>query len=368
MKSRLLSRLEADIRGATQTLAADCARCERAAYLARIGDFDEAGREIAAIQQRHESRPSAAISAWLNLANGLVSHYSNLGSSTHDRLKRAHAISSAARLTDLQALSAAWLAHLDYLRMDAAGVARYAAQALTIARPDHHAARARACLVVAQSYDEAGRLDLARPWYDRAHRHATTEGDDSTLSAMLWNKASLRLAALRQALACGPAGAVADQRALLSAESTANFDAMLGVRSLRALQPILRAQTCSLLGRTDEALALYEQHLADALDQGMGSVEGTLLADRAWCRLQAADETGAAQDARAAEGCLAREAAHCDRAPGHSRLVQVWEALGDRSACERQRQLAQQAWQGHAEDQANLLDALNREFAAGPAP
>ncbi len=366
MSSRLLSRLDADIRSATPALAADRLRCERAAYLARLGEFDEATREIAAVHQRHEARPSAAISVWLNLAHGLVSHYSDLGSQTQDRIRRAHAMSVATGLTDLQALSAAWLAHLAYLRMDAAGAAGHAAEALRLAQPDHHAARARACLVVAQAYDEAGRLDQARPWYDRAHRHATTEGDDATLSAMLWNKASLRVAALRQALACGRAEAVDDALALLSAESTANFDALIGVRSLRALQPALRAQTCSLLGRTDEALALYEEHLDEALNQGLRSIEGVLLADRAWCRLQAQNTSGASDDARLAEGCLAREASFCDRAPGHTRLTQVWQALGDHAAAERQRQLAQRAWQGHAGDQANLLEALDRAFAADP--
>ncbi|HWI11548.1 MAG TPA: hypothetical protein VNU48_09485 [Burkholderiaceae bacterium] len=366
MKSRLLSRLEDDIRSATQTLAADRLRCERAAYLARLGEFDEATREIAAVHQRHEARPNAAISVWLNLAHGLVSHYRELGSQAHDRVRRAHAMSVAAGLTDLQALSAAWLAHLDYLRMNATGAAGHAAEALRLARSDHHAAQARACLVVAQTYDEAGRLDRARPWYDQAHRHATAEGDDATLSAMLWNKASLRVAALRQAVASGQVGAAAEAQALLSAESTANFDAMLGVRSLRALQPILRAQTCSLLGRTDEALALYEQHLTEALDQGLRSIEGTLVADRAWCRLQARNISGASEDARLAEGCLAREAPFGDRAPGHSRLTQVWEALGDHAAAERQRQLSLHAWQGHARDQANLLEALDKALAAAP--
>lgn len=355
MKSRLLSRLEADIRSAADPLAADCLRCERAAYLARLGEVEEATRELAALRQCYGPNPQPALSAWVHLADGLIGHYTNLAPGARDKLARAHALSAAAGLKPLQALSAAWLAHFEYLRLDVAALARRAGEALSLARPDHHAAQARARLVVAQSYHEGGRYDLARPWYDQARHHATTEGDDATLSAMLWNIASLHVAAARQLEA---AGSPVDAQARLSAESTGHFDAMLGVRSLRALQPILRAQAYTVLGRTDEALALFDAHLAEALDQGMREVEGVLLADRAWCRLRAGHLPGARGDAGAALACLAIPGSHCDRAPGHSRLAQVYVVLGETDAAMRQRELAVQAWAGHAADQSRLIEAL----------
>ena len=364
MKSRLLRRLEADIASAKNPRAADCLRCERAAYLARLGEFDTARQELVAVQQRHATRPNAGVSAWVNLGEALVSFYSDLGPASHDKMKRAYALSSAVGLQPLQALSAAWLAHFAYLRMDIGLMARYATEALSLAGEDNHGARARATLVVAQSYHEGGRLDLARPWYDLARRHAAAEGDDVALSAMMWNMASLRVAALRQAEALGPAHAFAGEHALLSAESTAHFDAMLGVRSLQALQPILRAQICTLLGRTEEALPLFEAHVAVSLAQGMASAEGSLRADRAWCRLKAGHREGAEEEAGAAEACLAlAHGTFGDRAPGHSRLVQVFEVLGDAGAVLRQKQLAETTWQAHILDQANLVDTLNREFA-----
>lgn len=363
MTSRLLSRLESDIRGAPNALTADCLRCERAAYLARLGDLDEAARELAALRERYSSHRHTVISAWIHLADGLISHYTDLAPQARDKLARAQALSAAAGLTPLQALSAAWLAHLEYLRMDAPAMARRAAEAIGLARADHHAALARAKLVVAQGYHEAGRYDLARPWYEQVHRHATADGDDATLSAMMWNTASLWVAAWRQIEACGPGPAVGAPPALLSAESTANFDAMLGVRSLRSLQPILRAQVCTLLGRSDEALTLYDRHLAEALAQGMRPVEGILLADRAWCRLRAGRDVLARDDAQASASALARPGNWCDRAPGHSRLAQVCDALGDPAAAHSQRELASTAWAGHRKDQAKLVEALDAAFA-----
>lgn len=367
MRSRLLSRLDAEIGAARTPFAADCLRCERAAYLARRGDVDEATRQLDALRKRYSASPSSAISAWLHLAEGLLGHYKDISPHARDELTRAHALSAAAGLKPLQALSAAWLAHLDYLRMDIDSMARRVTEALSLAQADHHAALARAKLVVAQAYHEAGRFDLARPWYDRAHGHATAEGDDATLSAMMWNMASLRVAGCRQTEACEPAAVAVDARALLSAESTAHFDDMLGMKSLRALQPILRAQVCTLLGRTDEALALYLAHLTDALGQGMQPVAGVLIADRAWCHLRAGGLSAARADAAAAASALSEPGSFCDRAPGHSRLAQVFDALGEAQAARAQRELAATAWAGHRLDQARLVDALGSALPATPA-
>ncbi|CAM5791048.1 hypothetical protein [Rhizobacter fulvus] len=359
MKSRLLSRLDNDIREASHPLAADSLRCERAAYLARLGDFDEARREIAALRERYGPQPSTAISAWLHLAEALVGHYTDLGPAVRDKLARAHALSAAGGLKPLQALSAAWLAHLDYLAMDATALVRRASEALSLAEADHHAALARVKLVIAQAYHEAGRYDRAQPWYQQARRHATADGDDATLSAMMWNMASLRVAAWRQLAARGTPGADSEMHLLLGAESTAHFDAMVGVRSLSALQPILRAQVCALLGRVDEALALFEAHLDDSLRQGMEPVAGILLADRAWCRLQARHAVSARADATAAAAALDRPGCACDRAPGHTRLAQVFEALGDSAAARRQHALGAAAWSDLENDQARLIAALD---------
>jgi hypothetical protein len=368
MKSRLLSRLDTDIRGAPHELAADCLRCERAAYLARLGRFDDARSEIDALRRRYGQQPTTSISAWLHLAEALVGHYTDLGPHARDKLARAHALSAAAGLKPLQALSAAWLAHLDYLAMDPAAMVRRATEALALASADHHAALARVKLVIAQSYHEAGRYDRAQPWYQQARRHATADGDDATLSAMMWNMASLRVAAWRQLAARGAPAADSEMNLLLGAESTAHFDAMIGVRSLSALQPILRAQVCSLLGRSTEALALFEAHLDEARRQGMEPVAGILLADRAWCRLQSHNPIAAGVDARAAAAALDLPGSACDRAPGHSRLVQVFDALGDAAAARRQHALGAAAWAALENDQGRLIAALDdAAFAPGVA-
>jgi len=94
MTSRLLSRLESDIRGAPDALTADCVRCERAAYFARMGDGAAAARELADVQRRHAARPNAAVSGWVHFAQAVVDHYGSQAPQSQDRMKRAHALAS----------------------------------------------------------------------------------------------------------------------------------------------------------------------------------------------------------------------------------------------------------------------------------
>ena len=359
MKSRLLVRLESEIRSAPSGSLADCLRCERAAYLARHGDVTEATSELGEVRERHDaSRPRLRVYAWLNLAEGLIGHANHAGPRVREKLARAHALSGAADLRPLRALASAWLGHLDYLGKNATGIAKHVAESLAMALPDHHGAHARAALVVAQSYDEGGRYDMARRWYARAHWHATEEGDDAALSAILWNMASLRVAAWRQAEASG-SPATPGRHALASAESAALFDRLSGVGTRLALQPILRAQACTLIGRTDEALVLFEAGLAPALAQGLAPIEGVLLADRAWCRLRAGRLDAARADARAAATALALPGSHGERAPGHSRLAQVHAGLNDAALAREHQRLAVERWAGHRSDQARVVAALD---------
>lgn len=356
--SRLLQRFNAEIGSARSLLEADCLRAQRAAYRARIGEFERADADLATLHARYDGKPRAAISAWIHLAEGLRSHYTDLGHAARDKIQRAHALSTAAGLTSIQALCAAWLAHLAYLRMDAAAIARHVAQALALATPEDHAAQSRAHLVVAQALDEAGRVDLAKPWYERAHLHATTEGDDATVSAMMWNRAALRLATLRQVSCSGGDATALREQVRLHIDSTDRFDSWRKVQSLQSLQRILRAQYLAETGAHAQALALFDAHLDEALSQGLGGIASVLMADRAWCRLQLGDRDAALDAARHAEAHLHQALTHGDRAPAHSRLAQVFVALTREQEAQRHQALASAAWQGHVNDQTLLLQAL----------
>ena len=116
--SRLELRLEAEISAAPSVLEADCKRAELAAYWVRLGRVAEVELTLQDLHHRYRAHPNVAISAWLNLVEGLVGHFGDMDPGARDKILRAHALSSAAGLLPMRALAAAWLAHFDYARLD----------------------------------------------------------------------------------------------------------------------------------------------------------------------------------------------------------------------------------------------------------
>jgi tetratricopeptide (TPR) repeat protein len=357
--SRLLTRLNADIAAERIPLRADLLRAERAAFLARQGQIEEARRDVVDLQQRYANRPSVEVSAWLSLVESLISYFSDMGPAAMDKMRRAHALSKAGGLLQLQALSAAWLAQMDYLRLDLQSMASNLATSLKLAESKNFAARSRTCLVVAQAFHTAGRLDLALPWYTQAREHANACGDDATISALMHNMAWIRVVNMRNASFIGTSDRGEGEHVLMAAESTWSFDQLVGATSLDSYVPLLHAQILSVQGRASLALEIYEKHLLAGVQQGLERLHGTLLADQAWCRAQVGQYEAARRDAESAETHLLPDGNFDDRAPGFSRLVQVFELLGDSDSAKRNQDLAERMWHGHADTQARLIDVLS---------
>jgi predicted negative regulator of RcsB-dependent stress response len=362
-KSRLLAKLDAAIASTRDPMQAACFSAERAALLARLGRFDEAVAELAALRARAASANSPSLAVWLCLADGMVEHFRNQSPSARDRIHRAYALAVAARLRPLIALSAAWLAHTDYVYDDLPGLARHVAEALQEAEPDQHAARARAALVAAQGYHWGGRPDRAQPWYQRAHEHATAEGDDTTLSALLKNRAWISGNHARMASIFGPEqfplDATALRHAQMSAESSEHFDAHLGHTALRSLGPVMRAQLLVAQGQYDEALGALLQHLAASQQDGSDYTRPVLQADIAWCQVNLGRPDAALASARDAEASFVPHCEEEDRAAAHGRLHQVFAALKMDAEARTHEQEARAQLQALREEQSRLVSLLD---------
>ena len=342
--SRMELRLEAEIAEATTAIDGDCKRAELAGYQARLGRFDEARSTLSTLRQRYDQRPHVAISSWLNLVEGLVGHFSDMDPAARDKVLRAHALSTAAGLTSIRALSAAWLAHLDYARLDVEAMSKHVRESFRLSVPTQDGVRSRACLVVAQALHLSGRYSESVPWYQRSRFHSNRCGDEATLGASLHNMAWLHMSSMRQSQFTGNINSAETALALVSAESTRNFDEIFGLTTLASLEPILRAQVLSLRGQSSEALALYEAHPITSQVQGAVRLRANLLADQAWCRISIGDSMGATTDVIAALLSLSLEVQVDDLAAAHTRLSQVFLALGRPSEAEHHDRLATDAW------------------------
>lgn len=354
--SRALARLDAAIAAADDPHDATCRRAERAALLARHGQLDDARAELAALP----ASPPARVKAWISLAEGLVRYFSDLDTGARESVQAAYEASAATRQTQLHALAAAWLSLMDYVRHDVPNMTRHLSQALQLASADDHATRSRACLVAALGYHHAGREDLALPWYHATRRHAVSEGDDATLSALMHNMAWLRGNEARLASIFGGQQPEQVRNALMGAESTQHFDAGLQTASLPSLVPVLRAQLYVVLEQESDALALYREVLPRALAEGLVRMEGLFRADMAWCHWRLGDRSEALAEAERASARLADVEDVDDRACAHGRLAQLFDALGDAETAARHRTCAEIDLAEHRAQQQLLLEAMQR--------
>ena len=352
--SRLLARLDAEIKSARTPIEADCKRAERACYLARTGRIAESQAVVDQLHQCYGQRPHIEVSVWVHLAEGLIGHFSDMTPSAREKILRCHALSAAVGLKPMQALSAAWLAHMDYLRQDVSSAKQYVLEALDLSTINHHAALARASLVVAQALHFAGHMDVARVWYAHARSHAASEGDELTVSALMHNMAWLRSLDLRKGVLGGHRASDDARHALMNAESTAQFDSLIGSFSLGSLVPILTAQILSTSGRYDEALSLYEANLDASLAEGMDRLRADLMADQAWCRLKLGLRDEARRDAVKARESLDPNGLCDDRALAHGRLVMLFAELGDVAKAEFHSNEARAAWAEYEATQDRL--------------
>ena len=358
--SRLLARLEAARTATRDPIERACLRAEHAGYRARQGHCDEARAELSALHAQFERQPHPAVSAWLCLAEGWVALQGSVAALAHDRFKRAHALSVAAGLTRLQALSAAWLAHLNHAHRHIDAMARHTIEALRLAGPTDHGARSRACLVVAQAYEFAERSDLAQPWYGRARERAQLDGDDQTLGALVHDLAWYSAKHTLQSAIFGSDAREAARRALARVEAAENFDAWAGGGAPHPRLPTLRALIASVQGDFAQALAHHERQRDAAERRGLEPTAADVLADRAWCRWHAGDTDGAALEA---DTVLAQLDAvmHDDvRAVAHGRLAQLFAVLKRFEAGAAQRRIAEAAWARHRSEQQHVVEALER--------
>jgi hypothetical protein len=365
--SRLLRRLDAAIAAAPSLSEAACLRAERASVLARQGQLDRARGELASLRRQFSDRPQVALSSWIALADGLIDYYNDLSTTGRDKLQRAYALARAAQLRALHALAAAYLAQFAFAQRDGQRMVLLLAEALREADAADHRTHARASIVAAYAYHHCGLADRAQHWYARAREHATAEGDEAAISALMHNRAWYAGWAAAKAHFFGDGMGDLGAQALLAAESIAHFDRGVGTASLDALVPMLRASLLTLLERHAEALPLFEAHFDAALVQGLSRMKANFLADRAACHLALGNEAAALADAAAARASLAETTDDDDRALAQARLALFYAAIGEPEQAQRLRTAAEADHAAHVAQQLRMA-ALLDEALAGLQP
>ena len=363
MSSRLIARLDAAIAQAMDPLKREFLKAERAGALARHGQLADARFALSGLRTQNQRHRSPLLAAWIHLVDGLIDHFESMAPRALEKFQRAHEQAVLAEDLPMRALAASWMAAVTFNQTDLPALQWQIREVLTCAPADHHASRTRIGLVLADSLRYAGDDARSQQWYLKARAHASAEGDTSMVSALLHNISTMRCGRISLDDAFGRADADEAAKALLEAESTANYDWGARAAALVAMVPVIRAQLLVVLGRYGEALSLFDAHLARARVEGMGHREARFLADRAWCLAKERRTMEAQRDARAAEQLISQVIDADDRAGTHGRLARVYAELGREAEAAAHQRQADEALLAHQASQRDMLAALDAALA-----
>lgn len=326
MYSRLLTDIEARLRNSSDSVSWARDICRAASHFARQGQAELALKSIQNVRQHFGKRLDAEVACWLLLAEGMQHFFQERQAEAYDRFRGAYGMAIGFEAKRASPSCAAWMAHIEFNENRFDSAIRFIEEALTTAGEDDHQARARACLVLADSYHFAGNFKKARPWYERTRLHATSEGDGATLSAFFHNLAALRATNVKLADAFGVKHPEDTKQASMEAASAFNYDTAIGTASFQLAIPMLRAQLLVVEGKYEQALVELATLKVEGLRQRL---RAPILVDRAWCLVQIGELEHVKRCALEAVAALTEDVELDDRAYVLARLSKVQEAMAE---------------------------------------
>jgi tetratricopeptide (TPR) repeat protein len=357
VKSRLLHRLEAQVRSAEDRTTWARSLCRQASHLARQGDGELARHAIGTVRKEFGTALEPEVAAWLMLAEGILMFVEDRIDAARDRIVRARGICVSYACHRALPACAAWLSSIEFNRSRYSEMAAHAREALTQAAVDDHQARARACLVIADAWHFSGSFEASRPWYDATRLHATSEGDESTVSAMLHNMAAYRAGNVCLADAIGERLPDEARRASLEAASATNYDCAVGTKSFRNLIPRLSAQLLIADREFAQAMKVLSHIDPAELPARLRAVH---YADKGVCALNLGDKDAAEALGRQAIARLDSAVEDDDSAYVGARLSALFIALGDEELSLECSARADAALKSHRSTQTELRSILLR--------
>lgn len=325
MNSRLVSELEAAAAIETDRIRWSICLSKIAIHLARQGDSDGAQRRIAQIRAHYGTELHPSVASWVMLAEGVLHFGKAEMQQAFERIRRAYALANALRNDAASPLCAAWLALLEFNAAKYEDMAEHLAVALRDAAPDDHQARGRACLLMADVLHFAESHAAARPWYEKARIHATAQGDQAMLSAVLYNVAAFRSARLRLMDALDSVPADVLTRATMEAMSSFTYDMAVRALSFETFWRILHGSLRNIQKEYGEAKILF-----NSIDESKTQKRDlpVMLADFAWANKNLGFDEVAARQAERAYGLRGDLTEPDDLAFLLARLAQVADAFG----------------------------------------
>jgi tetratricopeptide (TPR) repeat protein len=168
-----------------------------AAHIARIGRFEEAAKTLSELRKVFADGRSGRVTVWMMLSEGLVHLFQEESKQALDRIMRAQVLGSAMKYPAIVALASAWKAHIEQSQSEFPKMASSLKTALDNASDADHDSHTRIALVLFNSFMICGNRTQAQKWFMRAHDRAVKNGDQASIEALIYNRATLGIADLR---------------------------------------------------------------------------------------------------------------------------------------------------------------------------
>jgi hypothetical protein len=323
MTAPIISRLTAARDAATGEATWGELTAQIASYHARIGEFDAAEAARSQLREHFSDGRHGRVSIRLMCLDALLLYYRALSPAARDRMLRANLIAGALKQRDLHALTASWLAHVDFNLGRYTEMAKWLADCFDDLDADDGTADLRVSVVLGDSFQFADRDVVARRWYDHARLLASKLGDQAAVGALTYNRAALhvavaRLKALREPLALQAVAMIDGE-----VRSAVNYQAIARLLSLDHLLQSAAIGVLMLRDRPSEALPAIDSLVASKEVSGESPALQILLADRALCLAHLG------RRAEAEECLLAQATSVVEALPADDRAI----VCGSRAAC-----------------------------------
>lgn len=278
-------------RAMQQSLSADspvalrrCIDLRVAAYHARKGRFVDARSVVDDIRREFGSRYSAQIFSHINYVEGIIEYFESGAEFAVDKLNRSAAISARYEARDeLPSLVWAWLAACHRQRAKWAEMSCALKNSLEKLDDTFRESLERVCIVIADALHETCEYEHSRQWYDCARRNAIDIGDDSAVSALLYNRAAIRMFNTRLDSARGVSPDIEGCRVEMEASSARNYTEYVREDSMKWAFDMFWGQLHLIRGEFQAAASMLDRPgVADQL-RGWPAVDAVRRGDLIWC-------------------------------------------------------------------------------------
>jgi len=357
--SRIIDDLDHRIRATNSNQERNVLFAKKAFALARHSLVPEARMIIKNLRQiNHAYEPQ--LSAWIMFAEGVIEHSDTLDiAKAKDWINRAHLVGQAANDPSLAATAAAWLAHLAFVQGKYGESQEFLVKAFAWSTADDAEARARASMTLGMGFYFAGDLSKAKSWFQEARDHAVRSGDIAMQNIVLFNSSAFHVAQLTIIDCFSSVDPTELNFAVMSAQSAGNLNMALGISNQPSLVPVQRAELFTIEKKWQSAIDIFDEHIGSSIKRDQSAWTPKFLAQRAWCKANIQDFSGAQEDIDAAisemESCKDPD----DRCVLHLRISNSFKMMGKTEFSDHHAYIGREFFTLHNDHQTIVNEGFN---------